>query len=331
MAQSCYFVPYTLPPVNKSGYGPTIKSKDGVLPMAYDSSRDFDLSGRDLSGVCFSLPQGDSPYIPGTLLRVNFAKSKLICARFEDIDLKSCSFKEADMRGCYIHNDMYRDCLSDCDLEDAIIHGYENKMITAIHALSVKQLCQSKSYKERNLSNMIIGRWSETNYDYDVSVVHHSNRNNPSIDLSNCNLQNTTLPEVHHTSSFADTTIKGAKLTGLTKKQLYSTADYKNGTITDVVFTVSDYVGDINFANTNLTGCKFNSNIRNADFSNAIISNCDFDFPKTTFEPKSAQLNENQTITARQIKSTWNYKNNRMNGIKLPRQVLQELNLEQEK
>jgi uncharacterized protein YjbI with pentapeptide repeats len=83
----------------------------------------------------------------------------------------------------------------------------------------------------------MIYKWSETNYEYKETDVHDPNRRNPTIDLSNCNLRNTVLPTVSKSSSFNDAIICGAKLSGLTKEQLYSTADYKNGTITDVVFT----------------------------------------------------------------------------------------------
>jgi uncharacterized protein YjbI with pentapeptide repeats len=308
---------------------PHIMTKDGLLPITcYDNSSDFCFAGRDLSGVYFSLMPGDDSVTYGTLCRVNFSKCDLRGAKFDNILLKKCVFEGADMRGFYYVCDVYYESLIDCDFENALIHGdVEKGIFTIVFSMSAKQVCQSKSYRIRNLSNMVIERWREAEYYIDrAHIRRHTDRKLPEIDFSKCNLQNTRLPEVSRSSRFDEAIIKGARLTGLTKKQLYTTSNYKNGIINDTVFIETyivdenaDNFNDVNFANFNLTGCGFNLDIHNADFTNAIISNCNFDFQG---------LDEKHQITVNQIKTTWNYKNDRMNSIKLPERIRKELESE---
>ncbi|MDR2346325.1 MAG: pentapeptide repeat-containing protein [Planctomycetaceae bacterium] len=76
-------------------------------------------------------------------------------------------------------------------------------------------------------------------------------------------------------------------------------------------------------SNQNLSNCKFESvDLTGTDFTNAIITGVQFN----GYERYSAI---NPTID--QIKSTWNYKNNRMDGIKLPPDIQKELDKEKQK
>jgi uncharacterized protein YjbI with pentapeptide repeats len=82
----------------------------------------------------------------------------------------------------------------------------------------------------------------------------------------------------------------------------------------------------------NLHGCRFgSSDFAGVDFSRQLLSyamfakcdldDCKFDDAVISF----ARFRDCRGLTAEQIKSTWNYRHNRMEGIELPPQVAQEL------
>ncbi|MDR1477930.1 MAG: pentapeptide repeat-containing protein, partial [Planctomycetaceae bacterium] len=70
----------------------------------------------------------------------------------------------------------------------------------------------------------------------------------------------------------------------------------------------------LNLSQFNLTGCQFLGDLTDVNFTDAVISKCDFGWLSN--------------ITIDQIKSTWNYKTGRMNGIKLPEEIQKTLDAE---
>jgi uncharacterized protein YjbI with pentapeptide repeats len=95
-----------------------------------------------------------------------------------------------------------------------------------------------------------------------------------------------------------------------------TTKSYKDGKINGSFFTASDF-SDAVLSNLNLTGCKIiKCNLQNADFSNSVITDCEF--------TNSKNLNLDQ------IKSTWNYKTGNMTGIKLPAEIQKALDAEKQ-
>jgi uncharacterized protein YjbI with pentapeptide repeats len=96
---------------------------------------------------------------------------------------------------------------------------------------------------------------------------------------------------------------------GLQKEQLQRTASFKKK-----ILLANKYCTDLNgldFSCFNLTGCKFAGNLTNVNFTNAVVTDCVF--------------GEYTNLTLEQIKSTWNYKNNRMTGIMLPPEIQKSL------
>jgi uncharacterized protein YjbI with pentapeptide repeats len=122
---------------------------------------------------------------------------------------------------------------------------------------------------------------------------------------------------------FDDVYLNKTNISGMNKEQLYVTQSYKEGNL-DRVYFYSCNFADANFTKVNLTGCGFSNTIINkANFTDAIISNCSFSGP-------SSGVNDKMEITIEQIKSTWNYKNNRMDGIRFSAKMQKALDAEKQ-
>ncbi|MDR1479271.1 MAG: pentapeptide repeat-containing protein, partial [Planctomycetaceae bacterium] len=96
-------------------------------------------------------------------------------------------------------------------------------------------------------------------------------------------------------------------------EQLRTTKNFEDREFLDIKFGVSILRG-LNLSRFNLTGCQFLGDLTDVNFTEAVISKCDFGVLSN--------------ITIDQIKSTWNYKAGRMNGIKLPDKIQKELDAE---
>ena len=110
---------------------------------------------------------------------------------------------------------------------------------------------------------------------------------------------------------FSDAVIRGAFFfaSAISREQLRSTKSYREGDLSGVGFVQLDFT-NFDFSGQNLTGVRFQScDLTGADFTNALITRAT---ASDTTESRRA------VMTADQIKSTWNYKNNRMEGIDLP-------------
>jgi uncharacterized protein YjbI with pentapeptide repeats len=101
---------------------------------------------------------------------------------------------------------------------------------------------------------------------------------------------------------------------GLQKNQLQKTASFKKRKLIDCKFCMD--MGNLDFTGFNLRGCQFAGDLTNAIFHNADITDCFFAWKSN--------------ITVEQIKSTLNYQNNRMDGIKLPKEIQKILDAEKQ-
>ena len=113
--------------------------------------------------------------------------------------------------------------------------------------------------------------------------------------------------------SFADADFSAADIGGgllgaaITKDHLRSTSSYQHGDLVGITFARMDLSG-VDFSRQNLTSCEFAfCDLTDAIFENAVIT-----------DTKFSRHNMNTGLTADQIKSTWNYKHGRMEGIVLP-------------
>lgn len=94
----------------------------------------------------------------------------------------------------------------------------------------------------------------------------------------------------------------GQKITKIQVEQLKRTKNFKRRELLDVKFGFTSLRG-LDLSRFNLTGCQFLGDLTGVNFTDAVISKCDF--------------GSYSKITISQIKSTWNYKTNQMNGITL--------------
>jgi uncharacterized protein YjbI with pentapeptide repeats len=101
---------------------------------------------------------------------------------------------------------------------------------------------------------------------------------------------------------------------GLQKDQLQKTSSFKNKKIIDCKFCMD--MSGLNFSQFILMGCHFACDFTNVNFTDSIITDCFFAW--------------DSNITIDQVKSTWNYKNNRMEGIKLPAKIQKILDAEKQ-
>lgn len=260
---------------------------------------DIDLSELDLKNCKINRQLSE-------LRNIVFDKSILSGSDLDETCFINCSFRKTNMSGVVAPSSLFRDC----DFADATIIGSN-------FVLTKEQFCSTASYRNKSIQG--------TEFHLDISGINFSDYN-----LRNVGFYGSFV----HGCNFSDSLISGASFSGKYEKrdhskdygyllidnfscnQLFTTKDYKQGTILDVNFFAVDF-SRCNFSKMNLTGCRFNPFIgieekiycdfSNTDMTDAVISHCVF--------------HETKNLTFEQIKSTWNYKVGRMEGIVLPKQI----------
>ncbi|MDR2642847.1 MAG: pentapeptide repeat-containing protein [Planctomycetaceae bacterium] len=196
---------------------------------------------------------------------------------------------------------------------DAVITGnHNNPYQETPNGISKEQLYKTDCYKKKQLKNI---------------NVHHL----PRLDVTGQNLEGTTFTGSAADYKFDGTYIERTTMRSITKDQLYTTKSYKNGFISKSRFFDADF-SHANLSNMNLTGCRFfKCDFKDADFTNSVINNCSFGISakESGYNVNNPHL-ESKNLSIEQIKSTWNYKNNRMDGIKLPEEIQKALDAEKQ-
>jgi uncharacterized protein YjbI with pentapeptide repeats len=330
-----------------------IQSLEGKLPdrnTVLDMDQWWESDANSYHGVIFDgVDFRHVKFVDG-----KFVNSSFRCAKLADLDTRGIEYINCDFTDAVIHN----------DTNDDILKSKSSGIC------SVKNIRSTRSYKEKNLTGVCIRHWRTESWNYSTEkfqlinqklrvggvyvlksefipetiekIINNTilNDEDVTLDLTEFNLTNLRIFDRVDKCTFTDAQIHGAQLgpidinkyiqhsqknakiksnwlpLGMSKDQLYSTHDYKIGSVNNITFRYSEF-GDADFRLINFTDCRFiNSNIKNTNFTDAIISRCDF----------SSAIN----LTVDQIKSTWNYKNNRMTGIKLPKKIQQKLDEEKQ-
>ncbi|MGN1065275.1 MAG: pentapeptide repeat-containing protein [Thermoguttaceae bacterium] len=143
------------------------------------------------------------------------------------------------------------------------------------------------------------------------------------IDLRDVNLSGTTL-EFGYVAVYPETVLEGAVIrnatfkasgdaasdAGITNAILYTTKSYRDHNLSGVTFECN--LTGCDLSTQNLSAARFQtSDVSGADFTDAVVTRCDFSGAKG--------------LTREQIESTWNYKMGNMAGIKLPKELEEEL------
>ncbi|MDR1484802.1 MAG: pentapeptide repeat-containing protein [Planctomycetaceae bacterium] len=271
-----------------------------------------DLSNKKLDGFQIAMPDGS---YATDVTGIKFDNSTFNDTYIDDFKFDRCSFKSADLRGLRVNWVVFD---ASCDFTDAVIHTDGDKTIakTELGTIAPSLILQTASYKKHNLTGVIVDDFPFQNkaaIDFsncDLSYAKLCGGINHIIDLRNCNL--------------TDSKLCSTALGHITKEQLYTTQSYKKRIINNVTFNKIDLT-NATLNDLKLIGCIFGRaespiskcNFKNANLTNSDISNCDF----------TNAIN----LSIDQIKSTWNYKNNRMDGIKLPEEIPKELDTEKQK
>ena len=94
----------------------------------------------------------------------------------------------------------------------------------------------------------------------------------------------------------------------MTTERLRTTKNYRQGHLPGIAFLRVDLSG-CDLSRQNLTGCEFDGcDLTGASFHDAVITDVQF-------------KHETVGLTVDQVKSTWNYKHDRMEGVRLPEEI----------
>jgi len=258
----------------------------------------------------------------GELRNITFDNSRLSYSALVETTFINCSFRGTNLFQVDASDTGFKDCdFTDADISKATFyHMYPHNLM------------QTVNYKNKDLSNIKIETWK---YWDDTETI------DTSCDFTGFNLENAWLPRDVEKCNFTDARINGTRLYGVrwkgadsylpsfSKEQLTTTHNYKIGIFLGTQFSGVDF-SHVDFSGMNLTGCKFEqgntgidavylvnySNFDQTNIENAVISGCDFSGA--------------ENLTLDQIKSTWNYKVGRMEGITLPSKLQEQLDAERQ-
>jgi len=187
--------------------------------------------------------------------------------------------------------------LRECDFTDADISRAEFRSCV----ITFDQLAATKTFKDGRLREMCFsGAFSEGRADF-----------------SGKDLTGTVLYGPLRDANFDGANISRSTLGVMTTERLRTTKNYREGNLSGITLLGTDLSG-CDLSRQNLTGCRFTKcDLSGAVFNDAVITDVQFTY-KTV------------GLTLDQIKSTWNYKHARMEGIKLPDDVAEALKKEQD-
>jgi uncharacterized protein YjbI with pentapeptide repeats len=194
-----------------------------------------------------------------------------------------------DFRGTRLEDAVLSGDLRQCDFTDASIDGI--KILRG--KINFSQIASTASFKRRQL-------WRVT---FRVLIEG-------TCDFSGIDLRGTTL-FAGRDALFRDAIITDSTCT-ITWAQLATTKSYKEGNLSGLTLKQSDLSG-ADLSRQNLTGVKFaQCDFARAKLDDAVITNAQF---------AQVPFGDCTGLTLGQIRSTWNYKNGRMAGVVLPKEV----------
>jgi len=289
-------------------YGKEFQYKKWALFDNKRTSHDFERYGNDLSEKTFHNLFIDSGQ--GDLLEyvknINFSYS-----RFNQVCIKDYDFIDCDFSGATFYDvQMLSSVAGGCNFTDAWIN---NSLIPLLS----EQLLSTASYKVKNLVGFDFGNAYNT---LKISFA--------GFDLRYCDFSTTGLTDC----DFTDATIEGASLGRIRIEQLLVTKDFKQGLVKGVKLRMHD-------------ATAWPEHV--VDLSKMVFIDCEFDLTWRIYDPTKSDwihltgkvdLTDSvisgcqigNGITLENIKSTWNYKNGRMEGVKLPVEIQKALDAEKE-
>lgn len=252
------------------------------------------LSRMDLSGGNFANSNlRFSWFTRTTLTNSNFHGANLENANMRGADLENANLTGAILENAYLRQARFMNAnltgvnLSNTNMRHAILNGANltDAWISGadITDLKKEQLISTASYKNENLQ--------ETRLSGDFSAMDFRGHNLTNSDFSgtvaNADFSNANLDGARFAvTDLTDATFEGAMINGtqfvlvtsrgFTKEQLYETASYTGGNLTELQLTHNDLTG-WDFTRQNLTGADFfSSNLTNSNLENANLAIVNF-------------------------------------------------------
>jgi uncharacterized protein YjbI with pentapeptide repeats len=235
------------------------------------------------------------------------------CAIDASYPYPSTEVASFDLRGADLRDATLQGDLSKCDFTNARIFG----ATFASESFSAKQLASTWDFRQRRL-RVRLSLGGET-----------AAASSGKWDFSRVSLVGSELSSPPPDADFTDATINDSTIrNGLTKAQLYCTRSYQRGDLTGLRLMSSDLSG-CDLSRMNLTGCSFeHCNLAGTNFEDSVITGALF--LTANYIRRDQSSAEWDGLTSAQIKSTWNYKHGRMEGIRLPEGIAEALRRESE-
>ncbi|PHS11495.1 MAG: hypothetical protein COA78_09685 [Blastopirellula sp.] len=314
-------------------------------------------AGRNLAGCRF--------------INIDLSKANFDGANFRGCKIFQCNLKEASFRKANFYGLWWNECeIEGADFTDAILNGTESLHRSGVEILfSSRQLKSTLSYKQRDFTGCTIGIAKEDSppsldfqdaifkdAEFGMTDLRDCNFTNARltdadfylckmtskqlkstydykhkhfirltfgtidgpIDLSGFNLYGSSYLPRH--AEFSNSNITNCSFYSIPKEQLETTKNFQEGQLTGINFNGQQFT-NVDLSGQNLSNSSFRGRFHGANLTDAVISNCKFS------EPTGIETG----LTIKQIKSTWNYKNNRMAGIKFPEELAKALEAERAK
>lgn len=291
--------------------------------LSFVTFKDCDLTGVSFRNACLANATFDGcfgwrePEVP-TFYTVDFTNADITGIGLESFVrmspgqfMSTRSYKNRKLQGCWLNVSRfgYDDSppaydfrggdltearldgdFSQADFSDATI----DRMRFSVGSVRFGQLVESRNFRLGQMRGMRLEFDGET------------------CDFSGTNLTGSRITVRNGRVSLAGAVITGVSFRDVdVGKQIPRTANYALGEFSGVGFGISD-LGGVDLKRQILTRCDFSRcNLAGTTFDDSVISGSVF-----------ADRPDGQPgVTVEQIKSTWNYKNGRMDGIILPKAV----------
>ena len=289
--------------------GTRIKLDDGL-----------DLSSKDLRGITIHYYNANKENII-LLENIDFSGSNL-----DGANIGLTEFDRSSFRGAKLTNMEGLTLLGNNDLTDAEIENVGYLTITG------NRLIVTAPFQRKALRGIRFGVCPLQNVDF--SGFDFQKVNFGEAILNGCNFTDAVIGEG---CILGSSVAVNSHQRGMLYEQLQTTKSYKEGKLINVSLNLTWPEGLANFSKMNLTGCYFGSggtyshvpHVRGiSDERSGWSVNCQLDITDSVIT--DCGFIDFKGLTLENIKSTWNYKHGRMEGIKLPEEIQKALDAEKE-
>ena len=292
----------------------------------------LDLSGKNLRGI-------EIHYLDRTLKNINFSGCDLEGADFSETSFDNCSFREAKLINLPSLLAKGSNDLTNAEIGNIEFLGITRKQLESTASFKRKSLWRIR-FSTCDFRSVDFSGFDLQQIDFKYTLLTNSDFTDAVIG-EGCSL-GTSFP--HYAMTYEQLKSSHGYRVGMTYEQLQSTRSYKDGNFINVFLNLTWPEGRADFSGMNLTGCYFGpggtynhveidnlsqfyssskkpekrgwSDRCQLDLTDSVITKCNFrDFKGLTLE---------------NVKSTWNYKNNQMEGIILPKEIQEALDAEKE-